>query len=217
MGETKMTAYDFNLFSNMLAQFYTPFFGTPAAEAAKNIFFKIRKVIEYEVDEFPGNEVNYEELPNGKYLVKLGQNDKITEKRLYDSGLDADINDAIETLRQGVNDGLYPEGALQRTLVDFMIDDFEHIQSRDLCKDIDRNELYGEMPGASMTDKIANYTLVPKLYEKKVNPVSGAEEIFSQKDLPKMESIIILNLCQEMIRCILPSILWMNYRKLQIK
>ena len=187
MGKTTMTASDFHKYAAALDNFYAPLYGTPAANIAKDIAYKMTGATHFISDKEP-DFANYEELEDGRYQVELSGTEFFTEEILKYHDMDSFVNEKLAALRELVDQGIYPEGTIQRNMVDYMIYGLESLQSRDLIIDPEKNPNGKNMPGFSIADKVANYTFIPKLYTTMVNPVTGEEEMVLPGDFAENDA-----------------------------
>ena len=170
---TNMRACDIKMFGKSVNSFYPALYGTPAANVAINITKKLQDLITFHTSEVPDYAENVEEDIDGGYLVQLSSGEKIPEERLQESGIDKDINDALQTLRTSVAENAYPAGSLTRTMVDYMINGLERLRRRDLLVNVDENPEAAPLVGTDVAYKTAEYTIVPKLYIHHVQPGAG--------------------------------------------
>ncbi|MBR5116253.1 MAG: hypothetical protein IK096_04225, partial [Lachnospiraceae bacterium] len=181
MPKTKMVARDFQMFAGELSSFYTPLFGTPAADVAKRLNEKLRDALTYTADDVPDEvNVDVEELEEGGFRIRLLNNAFIPEELLRQNGVDETVNEAITDLEQGIADGLYPENSYQRVMVDHMLAGLRSLQRRDLIYDVQNNPNADEIPGATVDRKSANYTFVPKMVEKGIDEDGNEIDIYPE-------------------------------------
>ncbi|MBR5116818.1 MAG: hypothetical protein IK096_07105, partial [Lachnospiraceae bacterium] len=181
MPKTRMVARDFQMFAGELSTFYTPLFGTPAADVARRMNQKLFDALHYTADEEPDDDMAVaEELEEGGYQITLSNNAFIPEEALRQNGLDATVNEAIDELEQGIRDGLYPANSYQRVMVDHMLAGLRSIQKRDLIYDVQNNPNADEVPAATVDRKTANYTFVPKMVEKGIDEDGNEIDIYPE-------------------------------------
>lgn len=178
MPDTKMTYSDINKFANSVNEFYAGLYGTPAEEITQEIRSKLLDMNYdyYSEDEIDPQE-NYEEVDGRYRALTQGKKDPVTEERLKERNIDQFCNEKIEQLKAGIDQNLYPEESYQRVMVDYMIDGLENIRNREIVMDPDNNPEAKNMPGFSISDKVANYSLVPKLTKEVENPITSEKQM----------------------------------------
>ncbi len=186
---TRMTASDLTKFSAILANSYDPLFGTPAADAMRRLSVKFFDTVNYvsqnEVEENDFRNVSpvYEEQEDPEAEPRLigyqvTYSGPLQEQLFCDSGLDEAVNDELEALEEGVRNGLYPEGSIQRVHVDHIIDSLKLFQRREMITDPLSNEDLGWIPGVTADKKFADYVIKPKLAEKRIGEKGLVEYVF---------------------------------------
>ncbi|MCR5178933.1 MAG: hypothetical protein K6C95_08125 [Lachnospiraceae bacterium] len=181
MPNTKMVARDFQMFAGELCTLYSPLFGTPAAEIARRMNERLWDSLTYTVDgDVEVESASVEELEDGRYKVSLMNKAPIPEEVIRASGLDEDVNEAVDELEKGIRDGLYPDGSYQRVMVDHMLAGLKAIQRRDLIYDVLTNPNADEIPGATVDRKTANYTFIPNLLKKATDENGNEIEVFPE-------------------------------------
>ncbi len=170
---TRMKKADLKYFGDALAQSYSTLHGTPVAAQFLNIAKKIQNVyIYWDTEHRTINDPNWEveedmrsplELENGNQLPFYQYaytGNYITEERLRETGVDADIDNALTALR--AEQANHAAGTAKRTLIDFAISGLEKIRRRELVVDADNPEFL-ENPGADTSFKFANFSFVPQI------------------------------------------------------
>ena len=169
---TNMRVCDIKMFGKSINSFYPALYGTPAADIAIRLNKKLQDLYKFETTVAPDYTDNYDEM-DGTFHVILEAREKIPEERLQESGIDKDVNDALEQLRTAVAENAYPEGSLTRSMVDYMIRGLEKLRRRDLLVNVDENPEAAPLTGTDVAFKTAEYTIVPKIYVQQVQPGAG--------------------------------------------
>ena len=167
--DTTMMVAALNHFGTSAAGYYAPLCGTPAAEVAREIGIRFPAGGRIRLN--PGEECPVgmhilppmfkEEGDDSKYAetdVDLGINEEVFER----NGLDEFVNKSLDTLNKGVKEGIYPEGSITRTMVDYMIHNLEAVQRRELVVAADYSMNGDELPGIDIASKASNYVFIPK-------------------------------------------------------
>ena len=161
---------------------YPSLFGTPAAETARNAAIKIQDITmpvfgmdetippELQTGLMPVYDDNMEQIGT---RITLPSGTRVSEELMKRSNIDEFINDSLETLRQGIRDNVYPEGTVQRTMVDFMIDGLEGIRRREMIYGQTMSAEGLDYPGVDITNKVANYVFIPMLAERRETVENG--------------------------------------------
>ncbi len=172
MPKTRMIAADFIQFATGVGNFYAPLFGTPAADVAKDIAFKLNECLTVISDEEPDEDFigESEELEDGRFKITYWSGSQIPEELLREGKVDLFVNDAIGKLEEGIEQGLYPENSYQRFMVDYMLDGLRQIQRRELLGDpLQNHGLANEIPAAVVSKKLPNYGFIPKIATKTID------------------------------------------------
>ncbi len=148
-------------------------YGTPAADVAYDMskLLQDMMILKYEEEpDFP--EPVYGELEesnDGLFMCNILGGAPVPEDCFQQHDADLKINMAIEQLKKGVQDNLYPAGSLQREAVDSMIENLEKLQRRELYLDHFQNKKEGpNLVGNDALSKYANMSLIPKLNEVEI-------------------------------------------------
>ena len=174
--QTTMTNQVFIHFASTVANYYAPLFGTPAAEVAHQIAVRFNDG--YKIRLNPGEPcpagMNLIPAPGEEYgsensFAEPERGTGVSEEIIERNGLDELAEDSLETLKQGIKDGYYPEGSVTRTIVDYMIHNLEAFQRRELAFSDHIITNGNEFPGIDIASKTANYEFIP-LLSTTVNP-----------------------------------------------
>lgn len=173
MPNTGMVARDVLAFASGLPSFYNALYGTPAADVVIKLGESLTNAMTYTVEDEPEDELlQAQELPEGGYQISLTASNPVPEEVLKNSGVDQVVNDAINTLQDGIQKGTYKEGTIQRAMVDDIINKLEKFQRRELVVDTSANKIEGQFfPGSELFNKYANYNIVPKHNSIPVNSI----------------------------------------------
>ncbi len=194
MEKTNIDVSNFTTFAAATSNFYTPLFGTPAADIAYQISQKVKKCTQIESDKsMTDEEAGLLSEPSdenpGKYTTITCKGHTVPEDFLRINNIDTFVDESLETLKAGIEQGLYPEGTVQRAMVEYMIHGLEGIQNRNLALNDVSFELANKYPGIGMESKFANYVFIPKV-AKEVEKDGKTElefpEGFAEDDLDGM-------------------------------
>ncbi len=205
MRKTKISSTSMSMFGAATANFYPNLFGTPAADIAKAIAFKAKDCNKMIVDEFyeeDGIGCDPSEEFEGKYEIYVPKEELVPEEFFKANNIDKFVNESIHELKSQVAQGLYPEGSIQRTMVDYMIQGLEGIKNRDLVLGTNGYDSLN-YPGGGIESKFANYTLIPKLtkeVEKDGEIVVQYPEGFAEEDEKSLDYFFRPRSDQEMAK-----------------
>ena len=158
--ETKMTVEDYGQFSEKLALFYTSFFSVSkeAADAIHTLWSATRDVLFYETGESYRDEEGHL-IPEKD---ERSHTDVITEEILREKGYDLVVNQTLEALHKEIETGKIKPGTVQYTTANYVIDSLDDLRRREyIGSDWNKEKKY--FPGFRISQKIANYNLMPKL------------------------------------------------------
>ncbi len=144
--ETRMHEKDLKQLQGLLTAYYTPIFtvSKEAAAAIEKMIYKTNAVRDQISD--PIND----DISDGV----------VTEEVLRQSGYDQALNETLAVLEEEVKK--IAPGTLQYTGMQNMIDAMEQTRRREYVAHVENRET-ANFPGFVITQKIANYTIIPKV------------------------------------------------------
>ena len=186
MKKTKIDVTNFTSFAAATSNFYAMLYGTPAAEIAHQIAIKVKNctriLSDKPVDEEGVLCEESDEHP-GKYELSTLKSAFVPEDFLRANNIDKFINESLDVLKTGIEQGLYPEGTVQRAMVEYMIHGLEGIQTRDLAITDAASILMKKYPGVGIEGKWANFAFTPKIVDSV--EVNGQKQLQFPEDFPE--------------------------------